>query len=246
MAPRPRRGRVPRRIAGAAYPGGNELRQTGDPDDQQRDLLRLVRPRCARSTPRTSTAPTRPPRSCSARTSPRPASFIAEDRPRALDLLGFSSQLIFNTFHNRRLRDSSTPRRRARLRRGARPQPRHARVLLGRRPAAPHLLRPARRPGARHRRDPRRDRPGRRRAPGRLGLPAGLLAEPPRPRSVWAQAQEAGIPVVFHVGGTGDLIDPTTSSTGCPSPRLPRRRRELPLRRLHGHPGARRPRRSPR
>ena len=32
-------------------------------------------------------------------------SFIAEDRPRALDLLGFSSQLIFNTFHNGRLHD---------------------------------------------------------------------------------------------------------------------------------------------
>ena len=32
-------------------------------------------------------------------------SFIAADRPRALDLLGFSSQLVFNTFHNRRLRD---------------------------------------------------------------------------------------------------------------------------------------------
>ena len=30
-------------------------------------------------------------------------SFIAEDRGRALDLLGFASQLIFNTFHNSRL-----------------------------------------------------------------------------------------------------------------------------------------------
>jgi hypothetical protein len=32
-------------------------------------------------------------------------SFIAADRSRALDLLGFSSQLVFNTFHNRRLHD---------------------------------------------------------------------------------------------------------------------------------------------
>ena len=31
--------------------------------------------------------------------------FIAEDRARALDLLGFSSQLVFNTFHNGRLHD---------------------------------------------------------------------------------------------------------------------------------------------
>ena len=31
--------------------------------------------------------------------------FFAEDRPRALDLLGFASQLLFNTFHNSRLRE---------------------------------------------------------------------------------------------------------------------------------------------
>jgi len=35
-------------------------------------------------------------------------SFIPEDRARALDLLGFSSQLVFNTFHNRKLHDWST------------------------------------------------------------------------------------------------------------------------------------------
>jgi len=32
-------------------------------------------------------------------------SFVAADRPRALDLIGVASQLVFNTFHNRRLRD---------------------------------------------------------------------------------------------------------------------------------------------
>ena len=30
-------------------------------------------------------------------------SFLADDRPRALDLLGFETQLMFNTFHNSRL-----------------------------------------------------------------------------------------------------------------------------------------------
>src|SRR3954464_9566053 len=30
-------------------------------------------------------------------------SFLADDRPKALDLLGFKSQLVFNTFHNGRL-----------------------------------------------------------------------------------------------------------------------------------------------
>src|SRR5688572_31424468 len=31
--------------------------------------------------------------------------FLSEVRGRALDLLGFASQLVFNTFHNRRLHD---------------------------------------------------------------------------------------------------------------------------------------------
>ena len=54
---------------------------------------------------------------------------------------------------------------------------------------------------------------------------------------VWARAQEAGIPVVFHVGGTGDLIDPSLLPQRTADPaRLPRRRGELPLGRLHGHP----------
>ena len=35
---------------------------------------------------------------------------------------------------------------------------------------------------------------------------------------VWARAQEAGIPIVFHVGGTGDLIDPGYFSNGLPVP----------------------------
>jgi predicted TIM-barrel fold metal-dependent hydrolase len=35
---------------------------------------------------------------------------------------------------------------------------------------------------------------------------------------VWARAQEARIPVVFHVGGTGDLIDPNYFRNGLPVP----------------------------
>jgi predicted TIM-barrel fold metal-dependent hydrolase len=35
---------------------------------------------------------------------------------------------------------------------------------------------------------------------------------------VWARAQEAGIPIVFHVGGTGDLIDPSYFRNGLPVP----------------------------
>ena len=33
-------------------------------------------------------------------------SFLRDDRPRALDLLGFKSQLVFNTFLNKRLNDA--------------------------------------------------------------------------------------------------------------------------------------------
>ena len=35
---------------------------------------------------------------------------------------------------------------------------------------------------------------------------------------LWALAQEAGIPIVFHVGGTGDLIDPHYFVNGLPVP----------------------------
>ena len=61
---------------------------------------------------------------------------------------------------------------------------------------------------------------------------------------VWARAEEAQIPIVFHVGGTGDLIDPSYFQQRPADPaRLPRRRGELPLGRLHGHPRSRRRRR---
>jgi predicted TIM-barrel fold metal-dependent hydrolase len=35
---------------------------------------------------------------------------------------------------------------------------------------------------------------------------------------LWAMAQEAHIPIVFHVGGTGDLIDPNYFRNGLPIP----------------------------
>jgi predicted TIM-barrel fold metal-dependent hydrolase len=35
---------------------------------------------------------------------------------------------------------------------------------------------------------------------------------------VWARAEEAGVPVVFHVGGTGTLIDPNYFVNGLPVP----------------------------
>jgi len=86
------------------YPGGNELRQTGDPSDQQRDLVasfEALRARHASPEYRAHEEAEIMARKNFAAT----GSFIAEDRGRALDLLGFSSQLVFNTFHNTRLHD---------------------------------------------------------------------------------------------------------------------------------------------
>ncbi len=50
------------------------------------------------------------------------------------------------------------------------------------------------------------------------GCPAGHSHSHVALDPVWAQAQEAAIPVVFHVGGTGDLIDPDYFRNGLPVP----------------------------
>jgi hypothetical protein len=92
------------RIAPLDLSGGNELRQTGNVDEQLADLdaafARLVE-RHRSDDYRAVEAQEIMLRKNYAAT----GSFLADDRSRALDLLGFASQLVFNTFHNRRLRD---------------------------------------------------------------------------------------------------------------------------------------------
>src|SRR5580698_2588806 len=92
------------RIEPLRYPGGNELRQTGDPETQQRDLdaafERLAERHRSEEYRAEESAEIMARKNFAAT-----GSFLREDRARALDLLGFSSQLIFNTFHNRRLRN---------------------------------------------------------------------------------------------------------------------------------------------
>ena len=167
--------------------------------------------------------PRRPrrPRSWPARTSPPPARSSPRTAPRALDLLGFASQLVFNTFHNRRLRDwehggdlELADRRRPG------PQPGDGRVLLASTPGCCRRcyvpLADLDRAGGAGR--PRRSRwaPPRcssRRAARPTTPPATSALDP-----VWAAASEAGIPIVFHVGGTGDLIDPNYFRNGLPIP----------------------------
>jgi predicted TIM-barrel fold metal-dependent hydrolase len=146
-------------------------------------------------------------------------SFLAEDRPRALDLLGFASQLVFNTFHNRRLRDWEHAGDRELALGAARAHNRgmvefcavDARLLatcyvpLGDLETAGTMAQEA----------------------IDMGAAALLVASgcPPTHSPshvgldpVWAAASEAGVPVVFHVGGTGDLIDPHYFANGLPVP----------------------------
>src|SRR5690349_10883683 len=87
-----------------ALSSGNELRQTGDPDDQLRDVEAAFDKIAAKHRSEEYRA-VEAAEIMGRKNFAATGSFLAEDRPRALDLLGFSSQLVFNTFHNRRLRD---------------------------------------------------------------------------------------------------------------------------------------------
>ena len=146
-------------------------------------------------------------------------SFLPEDRPRAIDLMGVSSQLVFNTFHNRRLRDYEHSGDLDLAYGAARA---HNRGMLAFCSVDPRLLPTCYVPLV----DFERTRAMAKEAL-EMGAAALLVASgcPPghSPSHValdplWAQAEEAGIPVVFHVGGTGDLIDPSYFRNGLPIP----------------------------
>ena len=206
------------RIDPLRYPSGNELRQTGDPEEQLRDLhaaFERLSARHASAAYRAAEDAEIMQRKNFAAT----GSFIAEDRPRALDLLGFSSQLVFNTFHNRRLRDWEHDYDLDFAYGVARA---HNRGMVEFCSADRRLLPTCYIPLAAF------DR-----AAGladealAMGAAALLVASGcPRTHSpshvgldgVWARAQEASIPVVFHVGGTGDLIERGYFRNGRPVP----------------------------
>ncbi|HEX4491604.1 MAG TPA: amidohydrolase family protein, partial [Acidimicrobiia bacterium] len=132
--------------------------------------------------------------------------------------LGFSSQLVFNTFHNGRLHDMEhddvdLAYAAARA---------HNRGMLEFCAGDPRLLPSLYVPLA----DPERAvaATGDALAQGAAAL---LIASGCPPQyspshtdlfGVWARAEEAGIPVVFHVGGTGTLIDPRYFVNGKPIP----------------------------
>lgn len=144
-------------------------------------------------------------------------SFVREDRPRALDLLGFSSQLVFNTFSNQMLQrvehgaDLDLAYGLARA---------HNRAMIDFCSVDRRLLATCYVPLADF---------GRARAMAReavdMGAAALLVASAcPKGHSpshtglfpVWAAAEEARLPVVFHVGGGGRLLDPNYFENGLP------------------------------
>ncbi|HEY1443897.1 MAG TPA: amidohydrolase family protein [Acidimicrobiales bacterium] len=200
------------------YPGGNELRQTGDPAEQQRDLeaaFERLRARHETAEYRADEEAEIMARKNFAAT----GSFIPEDRPRALDLLGFSSQLVFNTFHNGRLHDLEHGGDLDLVYAAARA---HNRGMLEFCSVDHRLLPSLYVPLC----DPDKARRAAEDALGQ-GAAALLVASGCPPNyspshtdlfPVWAQAQEANIPVVFHVGGTGDLIDKHYFANGKPIP----------------------------
>jgi predicted TIM-barrel fold metal-dependent hydrolase len=206
------------RLPGLTYTGGNELRQTGDPAEQQRDLLASfdrLRERHASDEYRRDEATEVMNRKNFAAT----GSFIAEDRPRVLDLLGFESQLLFNTFHNRRLHDwehsGDLDLAYGAARAHNRGMVEFCAVDARLKPTCYVPLADFERAAA------MADEAIALGASALLiasGCPAGHSPSHIDLDPVWARAQEARLPIVFHVGGTGDLIDGHYFHNGLPIP----------------------------
>lgn len=144
-------------------------------------------------------------------------SFIKEDRPQALDLLGFSSQLVFNTFLSKHLVDAEQGDDLDLAYGLARA---HNRAITDFCSVDRRLLAVGYVPLA----DFTRARAMAEEAVA-LGCKALLIPSAcPRGHSpshtglfpVWAIAQEAGRPIVFHVGGGGQLLSPDYFQNGLP------------------------------
>lgn len=143
-------------------------------------------------------------------------SFLPEDRPKAIDLIGVASQLVFNTFTNAHLvhaEHSDTDLANAMARA-------HNRGMVEFCSVDPRLLPVAYVPLA-----------DRDEAPliaheavtsGAAALMVASACPPTHSPShieldrVWAVAQDAGVPVVFHVGGGGQLLSPMYMVNGLP------------------------------
>lgn len=146
-------------------------------------------------------------------------SFLAEDRPRVLDYIGVDSQLMFNTFHNSLLYqwehgdDLDLAYGAARA---------HNRAMTEFCSVDERLLSTCFVPLTDFDRAAAMATEAIEMGAAALlvssGCPAGHSPSHRQLDRVWRQAEEAGIPVVFHVGGTGDLIDPNYFLNGLPIP----------------------------
>ncbi len=206
------------RIEVLTYPGGNELRQTGDPEEQRQNLLASF-DRLAAVHKSEEYLGRESDEIMNRKNFAATGSFIAADRSRALDLLGFSSQLVFNTFHNRRLHDWEHSGDLELAYGAARA---HNRGMVEFCSVDARLLPSCYVPLVDFERALSMTNEAIDMGAAALlvasGCPAGHSPSHIGLDPVWARAQEAGICVVFHVGGTGDLIDPNYFHNGLPVP----------------------------
>ncbi len=196
----------------------NELKQTGDNDEQLADLDAAFADLTERH---------RQPEYLADEVSQlmhrknfaATGSFLAQDRPRVLDLMGVSSQLMFNTFYNSRLYkwehsgDLDLAYGSARA---------HNRGMLDFCSVDPRLLAACYVPLVDFESAATMANEAIASGAAALlvasGCPAGHSPSHIGLDPVWAAAQEAGIPIVFHVGGTGDLINSDYFQNGLPIP----------------------------
>ena len=146
-------------------------------------------------------------------------SFLAEDRPRVLDHIGVDSQLMFNTFHNSRLYEWEHSGD-VELAYGAARA--HNRGMVEFCDVDLRLLPTCYVPLSDFDQAAAMATEAIEMGAAALlvasGCPAGHSPSHRQLDRVWRQAEEAGIPIVFHVGGTGALIDPAYFENGLPIP----------------------------
>ncbi|MHB1445191.1 MAG: amidohydrolase family protein [Acidimicrobiales bacterium] len=144
-------------------------------------------------------------------------SFIKEDRPAALDLMGFASQLVFNTFANKSLLDLEHKGDDLLAYGAARA---HNRAIVEFCSVDPRLLPVGYVPlssfGESAGFAGEALEMGCRALMVASACPAGHSPSHIGLDPVWRQAEEAGVPIVFHVGGGGRLLDPNYFNNGLP------------------------------
>ena len=206
------------RLVALSYPGGNELVQSAvlneDQDDLGRGFDRLAEQHRSEEYRAVEETELMLRKNFAAT-----GSFIAEDRPRVLDMLGFASQLVFNTFHNALLHDWEHS---GDIDFAIGAAQAHNRGMTEFCSVDSRLLSSLYVPLADIDRAPSLAAEAIEMGAGALLIASGC--PPAHSHShvgldpVWAQAADAGVPIVFHVGGTGQLLDPNYFSNGLPVP----------------------------